>query len=71
MGLGLVAVLTPAQMVEGHHIGRSTVAHQPAKLTAVEGRRPTGHPARALLPARPNAAAEHDTRGRRAGRLER
>jgi cytochrome d ubiquinol oxidase subunit I len=61
MGLGLAAVLTPAQIVVGHFNGEYTAHHQPAKFTAMEGRWQTEQPARLLLLAWPDIAAERNT----------
>lgn len=60
MGLGLAAVLTPVQMVVGHFNGEYTAEHQPAKFTAIEGRWQTEQPARLLLLAWPDLAAERN-----------
>lgn len=60
MGLGFAAVLTPAQMVVGHLNGEYTAQHQPSKFTAIEGRWQTEQPARLLLLAWPDAAAERN-----------
>jgi cytochrome bd-type quinol oxidase subunit 1 len=60
MGLGLAAVLTPAQIVVGHLNGEYTAEHQPAKFTAIEGRWQTEQPARLLLLAWPDIAAERN-----------
>ena len=60
MGLGLAAVLTPAQIVVGHFNGEYTAEHQPAKFTAMEGRWQTEQPARLLLLAWPDVAAERN-----------
>jgi cytochrome d ubiquinol oxidase subunit I len=58
MGLGIAAVLTPAQIWVGHLNGEYTAEHQPAKFTAIEGRWQTEQPARLLLLAWPDPAAE-------------
>jgi cytochrome bd ubiquinol oxidase subunit I len=60
MGLGLAAVLTPAQIIVGHLNGEYTAAHQPSKFTAIEGRWQTEQPARLLLLAWPDLEAERN-----------
>jgi cytochrome d ubiquinol oxidase subunit I len=60
MGLGLAAVLAPAQIVVGHLNGEYTAEHQPAKFTAIEGRWQTEAPARLLLLAWPDAENERN-----------
>jgi cytochrome d ubiquinol oxidase subunit I len=60
MGLGLAAVLTPAQIVLGHLNGEYTAEHQPSKFTAIEGRWQTEQPARLLLLAWPDTEAERN-----------
>jgi cytochrome d ubiquinol oxidase subunit I len=60
MGLGLAAVLIPLQLVIGHLNGEYVEAHQPSKFTAIEGRWQTEQPARLLLLAWPDEAAERN-----------
>lgn len=60
MGLGLAAVLIPAQIVLGHLNGEYTAEHQPSKFTAIEGRWQTEQPARLLLFAWPDVANERN-----------
>ena len=42
MGLGLLAVLVPLQILVGDLHGLNTLEHQPAKLAAMARRRATG-----------------------------
>jgi len=60
MGLGLAAVLAPAQIVFGHLNGESIAEYQPSKFTAVEGRWQTEQPARLILLAWPDPANERN-----------
>ena len=60
MGLGLAAVLIPAQIILGHLNGEYTADHQPSKFTAIEGRWQTEQPARLLLFAWPDEANERN-----------
>ncbi len=60
MGLGLAAVLIPAQIAFGHLNGEYTAKHQPSKFTAIEGRWQTEQPARLLLFAWPDVANERN-----------
>ena len=60
MGLGLAAVLIPAQIVFGHLTGEYTAKHQPSKFTAIEGRWQTEQPARLLLFAWPDVENERN-----------
>ena len=60
MGLGLAAVLIPAQLALGHLNGEYTAEHQPSKFTAIEGRWQTEQPARLLLFAWPDEANERN-----------
>jgi cytochrome d ubiquinol oxidase subunit I len=60
MGLGLAAVLTPAQIIMGHLNGEYTAEHQPSKFTAIEGRWQTEQPAQLVLFAWPDTAAERN-----------
>ena len=49
MGLGLAAVLVPAQMLFGHLNGDYVVKHQPSKIAAIEGRWNDEQPAGEVL----------------------
>lgn len=60
MGLGMAAVLTPAQILYGHLNGEYTAEHQPGKYTTIEGRWQTEQPARLLLLAWPETEAERN-----------
>ena len=54
MGLGLAAVLVPAQMLFGHLNGDYVVKHQPSKIAAIEGRWNDEQPAGEVLFAIPD-----------------
>jgi cytochrome bd ubiquinol oxidase subunit I len=58
MGLGMVAVLAPLQLVIGDLHGLNTVRHQPVKVAAMEGHWDGTRPAELLLFAWPDARAE-------------
>lgn len=58
MGLGLAAVLVPAQIFFGHLTGDYVHDYQPAKFAAIEGRWHDEQPAGEVLIALPDAAAE-------------
>ncbi len=58
MGLGLAAVLVPAQMVVGHLVGDYTHDKQPAKFAAIEARWHDEAPASEVLIAWPNEQTE-------------
>ncbi|MEA1049136.1 cytochrome ubiquinol oxidase subunit I [Lamprobacter modestohalophilus] len=60
MGLGIAAVLIPVQIAFGHLNGEYTAAHQLSKFTTIEGRWQTEQPARLLLFAWPDIAAERN-----------
>jgi len=60
MGLGLVAVLAPAQLVIGDLHGLNTFEHQPAKVAAMEGHWETQRGAPLLLFAIPDEARERN-----------
>ncbi len=60
MGLGLAAVLIPAQIVFGHLTGEYTAKYQPSKFTAIEGRWQTEQPARLLPLAWPDVENERN-----------
>ena len=59
-GLGLVAVLIPAQLWVGHLTGDYVHRHQPAKFAAIEARWHTEQPAREVLIAWPDEAQERN-----------
>ncbi len=59
-GLGLVAVLIPLQLFVGHLTGDYVHKHQPAKFAAIEARWVTEQPAREVLIAWPDEAAERN-----------
>ena len=56
-GLGLVAVLIPAQLFVGHLVGLYVLQHQPVKFAAIEARWQTQQPASEVLLAWPDEAA--------------
>jgi cytochrome d ubiquinol oxidase subunit I len=56
MGLGMVAILAPLQLVIGDLHGLNTRDHQPAKLAAMEAHWNSDEPADFILFALPNAA---------------
>ena len=58
MGLGMVAVLAPLQLLFGDAHGLNTAEYQPAKLAAMEAHWEGGKPAPLVLFAWPDAAAE-------------
>lgn len=58
MGVGLVSLLVPLQLVLGDLHGINTLEHQPAKLAAMEGIWNTGPGQPAVLFALPDEAAE-------------
>ena len=58
MGLGLAAVLVPVQIFLGHLAGDVVHDYQPAKFAAIEGRWHDEQPAREVLLAIPDSAAE-------------
>src|SRR5262245_61592398 len=58
MTLWLLTVLVPLQIVIGDHHGLNTLAHQPAKLAAIEARWETGRGVPITLFAIPSAEAE-------------
>jgi cytochrome d ubiquinol oxidase subunit I len=60
MGFGLLAVLVPLQMLAGDLHGLNTLAHQPAKLAAMEANWETRARAPLLLFAWPDEAAERN-----------
>ena len=59
-GLGLAAVLVPLQLVAGHLVGDYVVAHQPSKITALEGRWHAQQPAGEVLFGWPNPGQERN-----------
>ena len=60
MGLGLAAVLVPAQIFFGHLNGDYVVAKQPSKIAAIEGRWEDEQPAGEIMLAWPDAAHERN-----------
>lgn len=58
MGLGMVAVLAPLQLVIGDLHGLNTAEHQPAKIAAMEAHWDGSKPADLVLFALPDAKAE-------------
>jgi cytochrome d ubiquinol oxidase subunit I len=58
MALGLLIILVPVQIVIGDMHGLNTLAHQPAKIAAIEARWETAKPAPLTLFALPDEAAE-------------
>jgi cytochrome d ubiquinol oxidase subunit I len=54
MGLGIAAVLVPAQMLFGHLNGEYVVRHQPSKMAAIEARWHDEKPAAEVLLAWPD-----------------
>jgi len=60
MGLGLMLVLAPAQLLIGDQHGLATARYQPTKLAAMEGHWDGGETAPLILFAWPDAAAERN-----------
>ena len=60
MGLGLAAVLVPAQIFFGHLNGDYVVAKQPSKIAAIEGRWQDEQPAGEVMLAWPDVEAERN-----------
>jgi len=60
MGLGMVAILAPLQLVIGDMHGLNTAQHQPAKIAAMEGHWDSAHAAPLILFAWPDAANERN-----------
>jgi cytochrome d ubiquinol oxidase subunit I len=60
MGLGLAAVLVPAQILFGHLVGDYVHDYQPAKFAAIEGRWHDEQPAAEVLIALPDEANERN-----------
>ena len=58
MGLGMVAILAPLQLVIGDAHGLNTAEHQPAKVAAMEAHWDGSKPAALVLFAWPDAKAE-------------
>jgi cytochrome bd ubiquinol oxidase subunit I len=56
MGLGIAAVMVPAQLLFGHLNGEYVVHHQPAKMAAIEARWHDEKPAGEVLLAWPDVA---------------
>jgi cytochrome d ubiquinol oxidase subunit I len=60
MGLGMVALLAPLQMVIGHEHGVNTLKYQPAKIAAMEAHWDGSKPGALVLFALPNAKEERN-----------
>jgi cytochrome bd ubiquinol oxidase subunit I len=60
MGLGMVALLAPLQLVIGDAHGLNTLEHQPAKIAAMEAHWDGSKPGELVLFAIPNATAERN-----------
>ncbi len=60
MGLGMVAVLAPLQLIIGDMHGLNTAEHQPAKIAAIEAHWDGSEPAALSLFAWPNMKAERN-----------
>ena len=60
MGLGMVALLAPLQLVIGDMHGLNTLEHQPAKVAAIEAHWDGSKPGDLVLFAIPNEAAERN-----------
>ncbi|HEY8247116.1 MAG TPA: cytochrome ubiquinol oxidase subunit I [Hyphomicrobium sp.] len=58
MGLGMVAILAPLQVLIGDQHGLNTLKHQPAKVAAIESHWDGSKPGALVLFAIPNEAAE-------------
>jgi cytochrome bd ubiquinol oxidase subunit I len=58
MGLGLAAVLVPAQLLFGHLVGDYVHQYQPAKFAAIEARWHDEQPANEVVIAWPNEATQ-------------
>lgn len=58
MGLGMVAILAPLQVLIGDQHGLNTLKHQPAKVAAIESHWDGTKPAPLVLFAIPNSAEE-------------
>jgi cytochrome d ubiquinol oxidase subunit I len=58
MGVGMLAVMAPLQLVIGDLHGLNTAEHQPAKVAAMEAHWDGSHPADLVLFAWPDATAE-------------
>jgi cytochrome bd ubiquinol oxidase subunit I len=60
MGLGMVAILAPLQLVIGHEHGINTLKYQPAKIATMEGHWDGSKPGDLVLFAIPNAKEERN-----------
>ena len=60
MGLGMVALLAPLQLVIGHEHGLNTLKYQPAKIAAMEGHWDGKHPGDFVIFALPNKETERN-----------
>jgi cytochrome d ubiquinol oxidase subunit I len=60
MGLGMVAILAPLQIVVGDFHGLNTLKHQPAKVAAIEAHWDGDHPASLVLFGWPDTKTERN-----------
>jgi cytochrome bd ubiquinol oxidase subunit I len=60
MGLGMVAVLAPLQLIAGDQHGLNTEQYEPAKIAAIEAHWDGSHPAELILFAWPDTKAERN-----------
>lgn len=60
MGLGMVALLAPLQLLIGHEHGLNTLKYQPAKIAAMEAHWDGKHPGALVLFALPNVKEERN-----------
>ncbi|MFC7514875.1 cytochrome ubiquinol oxidase subunit I [Herbaspirillum sp. GCM10030257] len=60
MGLGMMAVLAPLQLIVGDFHGLNTLKHQPAKIAAIEAHWDGSKPAPFVIFAWPDAQAERN-----------
>ncbi|MDB5763117.1 MAG: cytochrome ubiquinol oxidase subunit [Herminiimonas sp.] len=60
MGLGMVALLAPLQLIIGDLHGLNTARHQPVKIAAIEAHWDGSHPAPLVLFAWPDTKAERN-----------
>lgn len=60
MGLGMVALLAPLQLIIGDMHGLNTLEHQPAKIAAIEAHWDGAHPAPFVIFAWPDTQAQRN-----------
>ncbi len=60
MGLGMVAIMAPLQLLVGDLHGLNTLEHQPAKIAAIEAHWDSAHPAPFVLFAWPDEKSERN-----------